>query len=212
MTSYASVVVSRTDPDPDTARRLLEEELRDPAYPRDGLLERLGQWLTDLWLRLSLAASDASPLVSAAAVAVVVSLLVLAGLAVSRVRRDTAPVRSRPGPSAAAHRQAALDAGLAGRHEDALVEGFRAIAARSVERGLLDATPGLTAHEIVVALTPLFPAHREGLSLAGARFDAVFYGDRPARPSDARHVLELDDQLARAAPAPGTLHETGAVR
>lgn len=215
LTPCVNAVASRAEPDPDTARRLLEEELRDPAYPRDGLLERLVQWLVDLWRALGLAASDASPLVSAVAVGVVVLLLVLAGLAVSRIRPGTAPVRTRPGPSAdpetsaAGHRQAALEASRAGRHEDALVEGFRAIAARSIERGLLDPTPGLTAHEIVVALSPRFPHHRDGLGRAGARFEAVFYGEQPARPGDAREVLALDEELARATPSRSTLHDAG---
>lgn len=191
----------RVDPDPDTARRWLEEELADPAYERAGWLERLMQWLVEQWARLSTAASDAPPLVAAAAAGVVVLLVVLAGVALTRVRHEARGPRHEAGPSAAPrttaaeHRRAALEATRAGRHGDAVVEGFRAIAARAAERGLLEVRPGMTAHEIVVALVPLFPVRAAGLRGAGERFDAVLYGDRTAEEADALAVLELDEAV-----------------
>ena len=44
-----------------------------------------------------------------------------------------------------ARAEAALEAG---RFEEAVVEGFRAVAVRQVERGRLSDTPGATAHEV----------------------------------------------------------------
>lgn len=195
-------------PEPDTARRWLEDELSDPAYHRQGWVERVLEWLAELWARLSTAAADAPPLVAAAAVGVVVLLVVLAGVALTRVRAERAAPRAGAAPSAAPdtsaaeHRRAAGEAVREGRHRDAVVEGFRAIAAGVVERGLLEARPGTTAHEIVDALVPLFPHRAAALRRAGERFDAVLYGDRVAHEVDARAVMEVEADLARDVPDP----------
>ena len=58
----------------------------------------------------------------------------------------------------AAELRARAEAALAeGRHEDALVDGFRALAVRQVERGRLDDTPGATAHEVAGVLAREYP-------------------------------------------------------
>ena len=92
--------------------------------------------------------------------------------------------------------RARAEAALAeGRHEDAVVDGFRAVATRQVERGRLADTPGATAHEVAVALGREFPHLRQRVEDGGTLFDAVLYGDRPATAAQARAVLALDDEL-----------------
>jgi hypothetical protein len=140
----------------------------------------------------------------------VVLLVLLAALlvaAASRVRREpSGPPRDgvvlgTHDTSPEEHRAAALTALEAGRPADALVEAFRALAARSVRRGLLDARPGLTAHELADELAPVFPPEATPLTRAAQLFDLVFYGEQPVAPDDARSVLDLDERLRLARPA-----------
>jgi hypothetical protein len=204
-------------PDPDTARSWVERELSRPEY-HQSLLERLFGWISDEWNRLQSAALGASPLSTAAAVVVVTLLVVVVVLVASRVQREPSrPIGVPGGPidglvSADEHRRSAQEALEAGRWDAALVEGFRAIAARAVQRGVLEERPGLTAHELTVGLSPFFPAHADALAEASATFDLVFYGHEQATVEDARSVLELDESLRVARPARGTPGEAiGAV-
>ena len=98
--------------------------------------------------------------------------------------------------SAAELRARAERALAEGRNEEAVVEGFRALAVRQVERGRLDDLPGATAHEVAIALAVEHPLARDRVDGTAALFDAVLYGDRPASSAQATSVLELDDQLA----------------
>jgi hypothetical protein len=197
-------------PGPDEARRLLERELTDPAY-RPGLLERLAGWLDDLVSSLTGSAAEAGAPTHAAALLVALVLVVAVTGAIARVRRDPAA----PHPTAAGgvaphaapeeHRRRALAALASGDHEVALVEAFRALAARALARGLLPHAgsdgPGLTARELADALGQSFPDRAGELARAAERFDAVFYGHRDAADDDARGVLALDETLRRARPA-----------
>ena len=70
-----------------------------------------------------------------------------------------------------------------GRFADALVDAFRAVAVRQVERGRIDDLPGATAHEVAGALAEAFPEQRADLDRCAALFDLVLYGGRPAAAS-----------------------------
>ncbi len=193
-------------PDPGPARTWLERELSRPEY-QQGLLERLGGWLRELWEGLRLSALDASPLSSGAVVVVAVVLVALLVLGVSRVRREAFSSVEGNGllvageASADEHRRDAEEALAAGAFERVIVSSFRAVAVRAVRRGLIDGSPGLTAHELAVGLTPVFPAQAADLAHASLLFDLVFYGERPASERDARSLLALDDELRAARPA-----------
>ncbi len=194
-------------PGPDEARSWLERELARPDYRRS-LLERFTSWVGDLWDRLTGTALSATPLSTGVALVLAVVLAVLLVLAVSRVRRDpVGPTRedgllSGPTIGPDGHRSAALSALGREAASEALVEAFRALAVRSVQRGLVEARPGITAHELVSALAPRFPDHTERLHRAADRFDAAFYGRQPVVPDDAQAVLDLDDELGTASTDP----------
>ena len=81
-----------------------------------------------------------------------------------------------------ARAEAALEAG---RYEEAVVEGFRALAVRQVERGRLVDTPGATAHEVADDLAAEYPGHRDRMQAGALLFDQVLYGDRPATREQA---------------------------
>jgi hypothetical protein len=190
------------DPTPDEARSALRRELLQPEYYEDNLIQRLLTWLQRQLDKGVEAAVDLPPLQTFAAMVIGVLLV---GALVSLVRRARGSARAPKERQAvltdeavtAAEFRSRAEASLAaGRHEDALVDGFRALAARQVERGRLDDTPGATAHEVAGVLAGEYPARRARVDAAAALFDSVLYGDRPATREQALDVLALDDDLA----------------
>jgi hypothetical protein len=190
------------DPTPDEARSLLRRELLAPDYHDQNVLQRLVDWLSrqvDGGVRT---AGEAPPLQTFAVMLVVV--LLAAGLAflLSRARRtaraddDEQPVLTGEDVTSAELRARALVAIGEERFEAALVDAFRALALRQVERGRLDDSPGATAHEVALALAGEYPHQRPRLDGSARLFDSVLYGDRPATHDQAADVLALDDELA----------------
>lgn len=189
-------------PTPGQGRDLLRRELLDPAYHQDDLLQRLLAWLERRIVDVLAVASNAPPLSAFAAMAVgLVLVLALIWLA---TRARTAPQRRSPQESllpdasitAREWRDRAERAAAEGRHSDALVDGFRALVARQVERGRLDAAPGTTAHEVAETLRAAYPSQAAGMSEGARLFDLVLYGEREATQEQATFVLALDDELA----------------
>jgi len=201
-------------PDPDQARTWLERELAHPEYQRS-LTERFLSWLGDLWDRLTGVTSGASDLWTGTAVVLLVLLLVLLAVAATRLRREPAARRDAAAlldareTSPDEHRARAEAALREGRHDDALVEAFRALASRSLRRGLVDERPALTAHELAADLTLAFPDRAADLVEAAALFDRIFYGHQRATAGAATAVLALDDALRTARPASRTRSDQG---
>jgi hypothetical protein len=190
------------DPSADEARSWLRRELLHQDYHRANPVQELLTWLERQVGRGIDAASAAPPLSTFAAM--IVLLLLLAGLAwlASRARRTA---RARVEPAAvlgeeavtAAELRARAEAALAaGRHEEAVVEAFRALTARHVERGVLEESPGATAREVAGTLSSDYPDQASRVVGSAALFDLVRYGERPATREQAAGVLALDDDLA----------------
>lgn len=191
-------------PSPDEARSDLRRELLDPAYHQDNLLLRALDWVLRTLDSGTRTAGEAPPLTTLATL--VVFLLLVLGLVwlLSRARR-TARLRRREDPvladevlGARALRRRAEELLAQGQHEEAVVEGFRALALRQAERGLLDHAPGATAREVSDLIGGEHPALREQVAAAAWLFDAVRYGDRPATAEQVGEVLALDDALVGA--------------
>ena len=189
------------DPPADEARSRLRRELLKPEYNEQNLLRRFFGWVERQIGKGLDAAADAPPLSTLAAMCVLVGLVVLLGWLASRARRtartrdDDRAVLTEEVVSADELRARAEAALAAGRHEDAVVDGFRALTVRQIERGRLDDSPGATAHEVVLALGSEFPHLRARVEDGGNLFDAVLYGDRPATAEQAAGVIALDDEL-----------------
>ncbi len=190
------------DPSPDDAHRLLARELIRPEYHRSNVFEQLLDWI-DRFVNGAVDAASRTPPLSTFA-AMVAFLLLALGLAwlLSRARRTARRARSRTVLAAdevvtAAELRRRAELALAeGRHADAVVDGFRALAVRQVESGRLDDLPGATAHEVAVVLAAAHPGESGRVDRAAGLFDAVRYGDRPASRTQAEDVLGLDDALA----------------
>lgn len=190
------------DPSGDEARSLFERELVRPEYHDRDLFQQLLDWLDRFVNGTIDAASDAPPLSTFAAMVAFLLLATGLGLLLSRARRTARVARGRSAVltdetvTARELRERAERALAEGRNVDAVVDGFRAIAVRQVERGLLDDLPGATAHEVAVAVGAAHPGQRQQVDSTAALFDSVRYGDRPASAAQAVGVLELDDALA----------------
>jgi hypothetical protein len=193
------------DPTSAEARELLEKELGKAVYRDDrGLLERLWDWLRD-----NLTGTTGSGGLPAWTVwlAVFIGFAVLALVlfrSIRAERRMTGPrhegVLAGPVRSGAEHRATAAAALAAGDADTAVLEGYRALTRSAVDRTLLEDLPGLTAHEVSVALGPVFPGYAGRLASAADAFDAVRYGRRPATLSSATELVELDLALLGSRP------------
>jgi hypothetical protein len=189
-------------PSPDEAREQLQRELLNPEYQRDDWLERVVGWLQGLFDD-GVGAASGVPGATTFALIVVFLLLTAGILALaSRVRGSARQAARREAVlpdervPASEYRRRADAAFAEGRYADAVVEGFRAVAARQVERGRLEDLPGATAHEIADRLAVGFGERAPLLQRVAQLFDEVRYGDRPASSADARSVLSLDEDLA----------------
>jgi Domain of unknown function (DUF4129) len=190
------------DPSAEEARSWLQRELLHPEYHQQNLVEELVTWL-QRQVSSGLAIAAQATLLSTLA-AMLIFLLLIGGLVwlLSRIqtnrraRLSVGPVLDEDVITAAELRARAEAALAGGRTEEALVDGFRALAVRQVERGRLEDSPGATAHEVAVSLAGEYPQHGERVGDNARLFDLVLYGDRPATPEQATGVLTLDDDLA----------------
>lgn len=189
------------DPSGSEARSKLRNELLHPEYHQQNLLQQIISWIERKVTSGIDAAAQAPPLSTLMAMLLFVALVAALAWLASRARRTA---RDRGEKRAvlteeivtAAELRARAEAALeAGRFEEAVVEGFRALAVRQVERGRLADTPGATAHEVADILAAEYPASRDRMQAGALLFDEVLYGDRPATREQAMSVLALDDDL-----------------
>lgn len=197
------------DPDRDEARELLRRELSNADYNRpESFLVKALDWLLERingLIEFIPGSNGLSTLLLGAVLALVVVAIVFAvrGTRRSRSLQDRAqgPVLSEDGLTAADYRSRAAAAAQRGDWDSVLLDSYRALAAATDERALLDELPGTTAHEIAIGLRGPFPDHQDQLLEAANAFDAVCYGDQHATQQQAERVRELDRVLARTRPA-----------
>ncbi len=190
------------DLSPDDARSLLRRELVRPEYHDRDVLQQILDGIGRLVDGAVDAASGTPPLSTFAAMVAFLLLALALGWLLSRARRTARAAQDRAvlpmdrTVRATELRDRAERALGEGRFEEAVVEGFRALAVRQVERGALEDRPGATAHEVAAALGGVHIRHRQQVDRAATLFDGVRYGDRPATADQAHEVLALDDSLA----------------
>jgi hypothetical protein len=179
----------------------LRRELLHPAYHQQNLLQQVISWLARKVGSGLDQASQAPPLSTLMGMLILVALAAALAWLVSRARRTAHEKGEKPAlltdevvtaDELRTRAEAALEAG---RFEEAVVDGFRAVAVRQVERGRLSDTPGATAHEVAEALAEEYAAMADRVHESAQVFDEVLYGDRPATGEQARAVLALDDDL-----------------
>ena len=208
--TLASVSLQRgLDPTPDQARAWLEQELHRSGY-QDPWLDSVLRWIGDHLRALLDGVSNlagVSPVITGLMALVVLALL---AWVLPRVRRESVVA---PGDGAVledlritprTYRDRAAKAFEDGRYDDAVLDGFRAIAKDMSDRTLLADAPGRTAHEVSLALAQPFPGHADRLAQAANVFDAVRYGHRGATSDHATEVQRLDAELVRTRPTLAT--------
>ena len=189
------------DPSGSEARSKLRNELLHPEYHQQNLLQEILGWIERKVTSGIDAASQAPPLSTLMAMLIFVALALALAWLVSRARRTAREKDEKravlteevvTADELRARAEAALEAG---RFEEAVVEAFRAVALRQVERGRLADTPGATAHEVAELLAREYAALADRVHASARLFDEVLYGDRPATREQARAVLTLDEDL-----------------
>jgi len=189
------------DPSGSEARGKLRRELLRPEYHDQNLLQRFLDWMIRKVSSGIDQASQAPPLSTFMAMLVFVALVLGLAWLASRARRtardrDPKPAVLTDEVISADELRARAEAALeASRFEEAVVDGFRALAVRQVERGRLADTPGATAHEVADTLATEYAAMGDRVRASALLFDGVLYGDRPASREQAQTVLTLDDDL-----------------
>ena len=193
------------DPTPVEARDWLEQELHRSDY-QSPWLESAIRWVLDQLRRLLDGAGHVaglSPLIT-----VLVALVVIALLAwvLPKVRRESVVARTGGAVledltiTSQHYRDLASRSRRERRYDDAVLDGFRAIAKDMSDRRVLDDAPGRTAHEVSLALAQPFPDHTGRLARAADAFDSVRYGHRRATADQAGEVQRLDAELVKTRP------------
>ncbi|HEY5247991.1 MAG TPA: DUF4129 domain-containing protein [Dermatophilaceae bacterium] len=192
-------------PSPPVARTWLEQELHGADY-QSSLLDSVGRWIVTQLSKLLEGAGHLAGL--APLVTVLIALVVIALLAwvLPKVRREPVVARSDRAViedlaiTARLYRDLAARAVQDGRYDDAVLDGFRAVAKNMSDRRLLNDAPGRTAHEVSLALAMPFPGHADRLARAADLFDSVRYGHRHASAHQAGQISALDDELVTTRP------------
>jgi hypothetical protein len=205
MTLASASLQRGLDPTPDQARAWLDQELHRSGY-QDPWLDSVLRWIGDHLRALLDGVSNlagVSPVITGLMALAVIALL---AWVLPRVRRESVAagggavledLRITP----RTYRDRAAKAFVDGRYDDAVLDGFRAIAKDMSDRTLLADAPGRTAHEVSLALAQPFPGHADPLAQAANVFDAVRYGHRGATSDQATEVQRLDAELVRTRPA-----------
>jgi len=205
MTPVSWTLFRGLSPTPPEARTWLRQELHGSDY-QSPWLDSMSRWIVDLLRKFLEGAghlAGLSPVITVLMALVVIALLVWV---LPKVRREPVAAVSRGAVlenvtiTARRYRDQAAQALRDGRYDEAVLDGFRAIAKDTSDRRVLDDAPGRTAHEVSLALASPFPDHADRLSRAADLFDAVRYGHRRASAHQASQILELDAELDTTRP------------
>jgi hypothetical protein len=206
MTSASWSLVHGLNPTPPEARRWLEQELHGSDY-QNPWLDSLGRWIADQLNKILEGAGHLTGLSPGITVLIAVLVIALLAWVLPRVRRERV-VAAAGGAvlddvtiTARHYRELAAQALRDGRHDDAVLDGFRAIAKDMSDRRVLNDAPGRTAHEVSLSLASPFADHADRLARAADLFDSVRYGHRRASAYQAAEIRDLDADLVKTRPA-----------
>ncbi|GAA2516048.1 DUF4129 domain-containing protein [Rarobacter incanus] len=192
-------------PDAATAQKWARDELSQPIYnehedPLTWLMRKLSEFFSELVSRAG-GGTLGLWLVAGVIIAVVLAVIVIAG-PLRTIRRKTQSAASLDDRTVSA-RDLRDGARAALREEDwnqAIILGYRAMVQDGVERTIIVAPTGMTAHEAAEQLCPAFPEFTAGITAFATLFDAVCYSDLQADAQQARSCVQLTLDAAAARP------------
>lgn len=195
------------DPDSDTARGWVQQELAKPDYhsSNNDWFARLLTWIADhVFRQRNVSFGDgqlAVPqwLVIAAIIAIVLAVaafLVLGPMRRSRRRKRSTAIFDDDTRDVDAIRNAASDAASAGQWSLATLERFRAIVRAGEESGVVAVTPGMTAGEFAREGSQRLRSLEADFDWAADTFDGLRYADSAASRTDYDRMTALEASLA----------------
>jgi hypothetical protein len=193
--------VPTIDIDGDAAHDAAQRELQKPIYPKQGLTDRLLEWINELIYRLADAGSRLPGgwfTLSVLLILLVVGIIVAIRIARRTMRTDRGGRYALFGEhdlSAAEHRTTAEQYAAAGDWAAAIRHRLRAVARELEDAGVLDAIPGRTATELGRDAGKALPALAAELAVAANSFNDVTYGGRRGSEAAYRVIADLDDHV-----------------
>lgn len=213
----STFLLPRLAPGTDEARRLLEEELTEPAYleAQPNIFERL---LADVLRSLArlfdgvtgLGAGPGTLVVAVGAVILIaVAVLLIKPRLNARGRQQEAAVfDGEDGRSAEEHRRRAALHAADGEWNTAVAELLRAIIRSAEERLVIDERPGRTATEAGLQLQAAFPGAGPDIIWLADLFNETHYGSGEASGDDHGRAAGLDARLTSERAASGSAPST----
>ena len=190
----------------DEAQRQVAGELAKPEYfDTQSVVNDLWNRLFD-WLTGGPGGDNAtlSPVPTTVAVIVVVALvaLLIFGGRLRHEHRLAAATDMFAGVDATADelRAEAERLGDTGQWTQATIQRFRALVRSLSERGIIEESAGMTAHEAATAAGRRLPGFAAGMDGAAHVFDGLAYGTRTGTRQQYDQLVALDDHLRRARP------------
>ncbi|MEB0000718.1 DUF4129 domain-containing protein [Cryobacterium sp. RTS3] len=197
------------DPDAPTATAWLRDELAKPPYEaaRPTWFDRVSKAFFDWFASLGApSGAGLGPWVPLVVTLVIIAVVVVAVLVFGLPRWNRRSglqqevFGSNDARSADELRRAALSAASHKDWDLAISEMFRALARSLVERTVLFATPGTTAHGLAERAATAFPEERISLQTAAALFDGVRYLGAEGTESGFLSLAALESALRTRTP------------
>jgi hypothetical protein len=197
------------EPDADTARQWVVDELSKDAYDATGRswLQRLLDWVQSLFERIDKASGGLEfagvpgavvAIVLAAVLVAIIILIVWGPMRASRRRKASHVVFEDDVRDSKAMRSAAEDAAARGDWTLAVIERFRGIVRDVEQSGWVPVFPGMTAHEFVTHAGMRVPSLAGELDWAGDIFDRIRYGHDAGSSAHYERMVALDGETASA--------------
>lgn len=187
--------------DGDAAHDAAQRELSKPIYPKQGLSERINDWINDFIYQLIKKGSEVpggwftvSVLLTLVAVAIVIAIRV-ARRTMRTNRKGDFELFDTAELSAAEHRATAERFAAEGNWAAAIRHRLRAVARQLEENGVLNAVPGRTANELARDAGQSLPDLATDLTSAATAFNDVTYGELPGTSTTYQSIAVLDKRI-----------------
>ncbi len=199
------------DPDAETARRWVQDELEKSDYhsSSNDWFARVLEWIAKLLNKQPDFGNSSAPggvpawVVTALIIVIVLAIaafLVMGPLRSSGRRKKTKAIFDDDTRNLDAIKNAALEAASIGDWSRATLERFRAIVRAGEDQGIVSVTPGMTADEFARDAAHSIRALEVEFDWAADTFDGLRYADARARQADYERMTALEVSVSASDP------------